>query len=103
MNLTPQMLRDAALLLSVDYEPNTDGLNRFMCHAVEDVSPMGSLWEVCEEFAELLDEHEVDVAGSLHHRGINYAGDLPHWRDQHQAQCLRFDFLNLLACELEAP
>jgi hypothetical protein len=99
--LTAGMPRDAATWLW----PNHDHMRlEFMCHALVDSLYATGLGDAVKTaFCALLVAHDVDRGGNLEHEGRSYysgaRGRLPAWRVQNH----RFDFLNLLACELENP
>lgn len=105
--LTAEMLRGAAAHLW----PNHDHVRlEFMCRALEEHLKrhfVDLLYEGLSDFRDLLWEHDVSTGGMLRHRGRSYyyreADDFDAHLPAAQVQAHRFDFLNLLACELENP
>lgn len=98
--LTPDLLRDAAARLSPGGE---EPGKQFMCHAVgEVISGLDLELRVSARtaFQELLRFHGVSLGGGLANDfglDIDQEGPYGSW----ESQALRFDFLNLLALDLE--
>lgn len=98
--LTPYLLRRAAAWLSINRQHHR---LEFMCHALYDAvaaeRPDLNPAIVLEEFNDLLDLQDVGRGGLLLHRGHDYYFDST--MSIFEVQALRFDFLHLLALELE--
>lgn len=115
MSLNPQVLRDAADLLTPLLDEDGE---EFMCHAVKEAGG-------CEgEFGALLELHGVSTGGSLSHRSgsgrwlrslykqkgshtIGASGRLSGYRPgdvspTKRTQSVRFMFLEFLALEMES-
>lgn len=100
MELSPNMLRDAAAYLAIDHSTLSQ---EFMCLCLSEALETARLETrvaAKEEFYWLLDEHGIDTSGSL----IDSCGVmlLEHLNgDEFAVQCVRFDLLHLLAHYLE--
>lgn len=106
MELTPDMLLDAAEILAIDHSgPRLEFMCRALFDAVKELHGYDAAREAEQTFWDLLRAHDVDIAGSLSdERGralITRFDDRPKAEAQFAVQCVRFDFLHLLAHSLE--
>lgn len=102
MKLTSELLREAAALLS----PTNDSPYTYMCMAVVGAATNcgGKIWDrnsAHSQMRELLEDHGVATSGLLFYTSANgNRFSTINWPVE-KRQELRFDFLNLLALEME--
>lgn len=96
--ITKKLLLEAAACIN-PHKEQVAGLDWFMCHAVRNAS--GWDWATREAFERLLERHGVSTCGGLVYKGGHgVISREKAWCWHPDAQALRFDFLNLLACSM---